>query len=137
MKTKSKSTKSVLLLESPYLNKYPPMGLMKLSTYFREHRGYSVRFFKGKLTDLVLDIFWQELLQEPDIVQYCNKRDWILLRNNYPQQIRNYISKGDRSILDNIDGELLNDNIDIKQLVVDVLQKYRIGMYAKTIQSLT
>jgi len=46
----------ILLLEPNYKNKYPPIGLMKIATYHRD-RGDSVRFFKGVLNDLVLEIF--------------------------------------------------------------------------------
>ena len=53
--------RKVLLLEPNYKNKYPPMGLMKLATYFRE-RSDDVRFFKGDLRDLavenIFEMFW-------------------------------------------------------------------------------
>jgi hypothetical protein len=45
--------KKVLLLEPNYKNKYPPMGLMKLATYYR-NRGDDVRFFIGDLRDLAI-----------------------------------------------------------------------------------
>jgi hypothetical protein len=51
---KQRKQRKILLLEPNYKNKYPPMGLMKLSTYFRE-RGDSVRFFKGDLRDLAVE----------------------------------------------------------------------------------
>lgn len=38
----------VLLIEPNYKNKYPPIGLMKLATYYRR-LGDDVRFFKGNL----------------------------------------------------------------------------------------
>ena len=38
---------SVLLVEPEYKNKFPPLGLMKLATYFREH-DIDVTFVKGK-----------------------------------------------------------------------------------------
>lgn len=38
---------SVLLVEPDYKNKFPPLGLMKLATYFRE-QGVLVEFVKGK-----------------------------------------------------------------------------------------
>ena len=39
---------NVLLVESNYKNKYPPIGLMKISTYHK-NKGDNVLFFKGKL----------------------------------------------------------------------------------------
>lgn len=45
----------VLLLEPNYKNKYPPIGLMKISTYHKM-QGHHVTFFKGDLGKLLLDI---------------------------------------------------------------------------------
>jgi hypothetical protein len=53
----------VLLLEPNYQNKYPPMGLMKLATYFRE-RGDDVRFFKGDMRNLAVDLLFEEFWSE-------------------------------------------------------------------------
>ena len=44
----------VLLLEPNYKNKFPPIGLMKLATYFRL-RGDEVVFYKGDLKDFVIN----------------------------------------------------------------------------------
>lgn len=44
--------RQILLVEPDYKNKYPPMGLMKLSTYYKQ-LGDHVRFFKGNLIDLL------------------------------------------------------------------------------------
>ena len=41
------NVQSVLLVEPDYKNKFPPLGLMKLATYFRE-QGVLVEFVKGK-----------------------------------------------------------------------------------------
>lgn len=46
----------VLLVEPAYKNKYPPMGLMKISTYHRE-RGDTVRFYKGCMEEKELLIY--------------------------------------------------------------------------------
>ena len=40
----------VLLIEPDYKNKYPPLGLMKLST-FHKSRGDNVSFFKGRIKE--------------------------------------------------------------------------------------
>jgi len=40
----------VLLVEPDYKNKYPPMGLMKISTYHKKHGDYVV-FYKGKFSN--------------------------------------------------------------------------------------
>ena len=47
-------SRKVLLVEPNYKNKYPPMGLMKIATYYR-NLGDDVTFFKGDLRDLVLE----------------------------------------------------------------------------------
>ncbi len=49
-----KKRKKVLLLEPNYSNKYPPIGLMKLSTYHKL-LGYEVVFYKGDLKQFVID----------------------------------------------------------------------------------
>ena len=59
--------RKVLLLEPNYRNKYPPMGLMKLATYFRQ-RGDDVRFFKGDLK-----IFATQLLHEEFLKNFSKK----------------------------------------------------------------
>jgi hypothetical protein len=46
--------KKILLIEPDYQNKYPPIGLMKISTYHRL-LGDHVRFFKGNVNDLVIE----------------------------------------------------------------------------------
>ena len=55
--------RKILLLEPPYKNKYPPIGLMKLASYFRIC-GDDVRFFKGTVRDLALDLLTEEFFAE-------------------------------------------------------------------------
>lgn len=54
--------REVLLIEPNYKNKYPPMGLMKLSTYYKQ-RGDSVRFYKGDLQQFVANLLCEELVR--------------------------------------------------------------------------
>lgn len=45
--------RNVLLLEPNYKNKYPPIGLMKLATYYR-NQGDNVVFYKGDLNEFII-----------------------------------------------------------------------------------
>lgn len=55
--------RKVLLIEPNYKNKYPPMGLMKLATYFRK-LGDDVRFFKGNLKEYAAELLYEEFNKE-------------------------------------------------------------------------
>ncbi|MDR2171141.1 MAG: hypothetical protein LBP59_13440 [Planctomycetaceae bacterium] len=55
--------RKTLLLEPNYKNKYPPLGLMKLATYFRKC-GDDLRFFKGNLRDLAVKLLSEEFFRE-------------------------------------------------------------------------
>lgn len=56
-------TRKILLIEPNYKNKYPPMALMKLATYYRS-RGDDVRFFKGDLKMFAAQLLCEEFLAE-------------------------------------------------------------------------
>ncbi|ABZ83249.1 hypothetical protein HM1_1329 [Heliomicrobium modesticaldum Ice1] len=65
----------ILLIEPNYKNKYPPMGLMKLATYYR-NRGDDVRFFKGDLKVFAAKLLCEEFLAEvkdPKLGKYVPK----------------------------------------------------------------
>jgi hypothetical protein len=49
--------KKVLLIEPNYANKYPPIGLMKISTYYKNLGGWDVTFFKGDLKQFVIEAY--------------------------------------------------------------------------------
>ncbi|MEN6324767.1 MAG: hypothetical protein ABFD18_00960 [Syntrophomonas sp.] len=53
------SQRKILLLEPNYKNKYPPMGLMKIATYYR-CRGDNVRFYKGDLKNFAAQLLFEE-----------------------------------------------------------------------------
>lgn len=58
-------SRKVLLVEPNYKNKYPPIGLMKLATYYRK-RGDDVRFFKGDLKIFAAQLLCEEFLDQVD-----------------------------------------------------------------------
>lgn len=54
--------RKILLIEPNYKNKYPPIGLMKISTYYKMV-GDEVRFYKGDLKILAADISADQLVE--------------------------------------------------------------------------
>ena len=99
--------RKVLLVEPNYKNKYPPMGLMKLATYYR-NIGDDVIFFKGDLRDLVLNDTYEALLKQ----LYVNGDS--IFWEDYKPQICKYLKKGTKEMLDEI--PLVKDNIIISEL---------------------
>lgn len=75
----------ILLVEPKYKNKYPPIGLMKISSYHRL-LGDRVRFFKGELKDLVLSELTKSCLQRLKKIDV--KRDWTTSLNLISEFIR-------------------------------------------------
>lgn len=100
-------SREILLIEPNYKNKYPPMGLMKISTYYK-NLGDHVTFFKGDLRELVLrDTF--EMLKKQ---LYAN--DNTIFWELYQPQICTYLRKGTESALDDV--PLYDSNPLIKEL---------------------
>lgn len=60
--------RKVLLVEPNYKNKYPPMGLMKLATYYRMV-GDNVRFYKGDMRLLAVDLICDDLINHLNIIR--------------------------------------------------------------------
>ena len=56
--------KKVLLIEPNYANKYPPVGLMKIATYYRNRGDWEVVFFKGDLKEFVIDRITDRCIKE-------------------------------------------------------------------------
>ena len=65
MQRSRKRNKRVLLLEPNYPNKYPPVGLMKLATYYRR-LGWDVVCYKGEYDAFVADRLTLALIEELD-----------------------------------------------------------------------
>ncbi len=107
--------RKVLLLEPPYKNKYPPMGLMKLAAYFRKCND-DVRFFKGNLRELALNLLSEEFFTE------LNDKS---LAKYFPR-FREYIKTGKSSILENIPGFY---NLRNEFLLQDYRKRFRTQDY--------
>lgn len=83
--------RKILLIEPDYKNKYPPMGLMKLATYFRRC-GDDVRFFKGDLRMFAARILCEEFYEEVNDTS---------LGRHFPKLIE-FIKTGKYAFLDEI-----------------------------------
>lgn len=110
--------RKILLVEPNYKNKYPPMGLMKISTYYKMQGDY-VTFFKGDLKNLVLINTYESLLKQ----LYAN--DNTVFWEKYQPEICIYLKKGSKILLDEI--PKVNSNPIIKEL----LKYYRKYYYNK------
>ncbi|GAB6012451.1 radical SAM protein [Viscerimonas tarda] len=70
--------KKVLLLEPNYSNKFPPIGLMKLSTYHKQ-LGYEVIFYKGDLKLFVIERIADKCIVA--LANLDNSIDWALRKD--------------------------------------------------------
>lgn len=108
----------ILLVEPNYRNKYPPMGLMKLSTYYK-NLGDHVTFFKGNLKDLVLNDTYEMLKAQ----LYAN--DDSVFWEQYKPQICEYLKKGSVDLLEDVPG------YDTNPIIKDLFRYYRQFFYRK------
>lgn len=111
-------SRKVLLVEPNYKNKYPPMGLMKIATYYR-NLGDDVTFFKGDLKELVLNDTYEALLQQ----LYAN--DSTVFWEKYKPQICMYLKRGFKEAYDEI--PLAGEN----PIIAELLKFYRKYFYNK------
>lgn len=108
--------RKVLLVEPNYKNKYPPMGLMKLATYFRDS-GDDVRFFKGDLQDLVMELDVDDLLD--DLTHINSEVKW----RKYKQDLLKYFRLGRLSLLDDI--EVFSNDIIAYEMTKTARRNYK------------
>ena len=102
--------RNVLLVEPNYKNKYPPIGLMKLATYYRK-LGDNVRFFKGDLKDLAAEIIMDRL-----IANFAITMPEMFIKKYY-EEIFSFIKKGQKACLSDVEELLQNE-------VYDALMEY-------------
>lgn len=82
----TKKVKKVLLIEPNYSNKYPPIGLMKLSTYYKNLGGWEVTFFKGDLKMFVIERIADRCIEEFNYID--STIDWFLKRDEFIEYIK-------------------------------------------------
>ena len=104
--------RKILLIEPNYKNKYPPMGLMKISTYHKL-LGDEVTFFKGDLKDFILDDIFNEIVEKLEFID--SGIEWY----EYKNIIKSYIKKGQKKDLEII------LQISDKPLIIENLKYYK------------
>ena len=78
--------RKVLLLEPNYKNKFPPIALMKLATYFKLC-GDQVVFYKGDLKEFVINQITEECIEKLSQVDSTIK--WKLRADKIARYIKN------------------------------------------------
>lgn len=87
--------RKVLLLEPNYKNKFPPIGLMKLATYFKL-RGDNVVFYKGDIKDFLINDITNDCIEK--LKQLDGSINWKLRAD----RITTFIKYRKKSDLDKI-----------------------------------
>lgn len=87
--------RKILLLEPNYKNKFPPIGLMKLATYFKL-RGDDVVFYKGDMKDFLINDITNDCVEK--LKQLDGSINWKLRAD----RIATFIKYRKKSDLDKI-----------------------------------
>lgn len=83
---RGKKRKKVLLIEPNYANKFPPIGLMKLSTYYKNLGNWDVVFYKGDLKTFVIERITEKCV---DMFNTIDKSiDWSLKKDKIFEYIK-------------------------------------------------
>lgn len=117
--------KKVLLIEPNYPNKFPPVGLMKIATYYRNLGNWEVVFYKGDLKLFVIDRIADKCISEmmeidPDTEWYV-KKDLII----------EYIQKRKKEILQ----EIVPDDNPWQMFLLNTLYEAKDNWWKKYWQS--
>ena len=110
----------ILLVEPNYKNKYPPIGLMKISTFHRRI-GDDVRFYKGDIKAFIINEIVNECISR--LTNSDDSIDW----NRKRSQIIRFIKFNDMALYD--DGSILKS--PNWPLIEENLRYYRTSYYSK------
>ena len=118
----SNKHRRVLLLEPDYANKYPPIALMKFSTYHRL-RGWDVVFWKGDLDRFVAERMTLRLLDD------LEKMNATIRWGRFFPEFRDDIKSGKSDAVRSIQGEFADSLFEAYSLLAEYREKYRAGDY--------
>lgn len=84
--TRPRTKKKALLIEPNYSNKFPPVGLMKIATYFKMI-GWDVVFYKGDLRMFVIERIVDQLVEDLNSAE-TTARNWHFHKDILTNYIR-------------------------------------------------
>jgi hypothetical protein len=93
--------RNILLIEPGYKNKYPPIGLMKISTYHRM-LGDNVVFFKGDVKDFIFQQILKECISKlyelTDLIDWKKKKSEIglFIKSGHSTKLQGLLPKIDK-----------------------------------------
>lgn len=108
--------KNILLLEPNYKNKYPPIGLMKIATYYRM-LGDNVVFYKGEFNQFVIN----EITE--DAIKKFTKIDNNVIWRHFYFEIQEYLKKGNNEVANKIIKNSISD-AKLIELSLKYFRKY-------------
>lgn len=109
-----KKRRKVLLLEPNYSNKFPPIGLMKIATYYRNLENWDVVFYKGDLKHFVIERISDKCISELNAI--ISSVDWYLKRDIIVEYIRT--RKKEFLIA-------LSESEDVRRSIIPILSFYK------------
>ena len=115
--------RKVLLIEPNYANKFPPIGLMKISTYYRNLGNWDVVFYKGDLTAFVIERIADKCIAELDLID--NSIDWAIRKD----RIFDYIKTRKHEALESIGVDDSNFGLLLRGKLDDYKNYYWKGIW--------
>ena len=110
-----KKKRKVLLLEPNYANKFPPIGLMKIATYYRNLGNWDIMFYKGDLKRFIIEQISEHCIEE--LTEFLVDIDWYLKKD----VIVEYIRTRKKEHLDT----LVDGNAELKDTIFPILSFYK------------
>ena len=120
-----KRRKKVLLIEPNYANKFPPVGLMKLSTYYKNLGNWDVFFFKGDLKNFVIERITERCVEM--FLTIDKSIDWSLKKD----KIFEFIKTRKKNLIPEIGIEQSNYSILLLGQLADFKDYYWKGTWKK------
>lgn len=115
--------KKVLLIEPNYKNKFPPVGLMKIASYYRNLKNWEVVFYKGDLSTFVIERLADKMIVELNDAE-TSGTNW----QYYKDVLMEYIKTRKANLL----LKLPLETSDVEILLNGIIKKYKDQYWNKT-----